>query len=266
MSCHVCITAVEPRSMSARRVAFSLQWSYRWGFKRARLPKIGFVPVDDEGAFGFLDPSLVLRACRLAFVFSSGRTRTLLDFPPSAARHPGEDEDWGNYHVMIFVDRDMCMCYLGGGIGHGADPNLKDNDSRRAVETTDNKGNDERDDEASVGEETEEDDEYGPGSEDQCSEDSGDSEGFSEDGADSVHVESGYFDPRKNFFPNLLMCGSPATCQSSLRQDAAPDYWCIVAPSRSFSCQPWYTVPTIHDSSTGPVVTRALTASVPVGN
>ncbi|KAK0232203.1 hypothetical protein EDD85DRAFT_735974, partial [Armillaria nabsnona] len=91
---------------------------YRWGFKSARLPKIGFVPEDDEGAFGFVDPSLVLRACHLTPVFSAGRTRTLLDFSPSAARHPGEDKDWVNYYVMIFVDRDIYMRYVGGGIGH----------------------------------------------------------------------------------------------------------------------------------------------------
>ncbi|KAK0421714.1 hypothetical protein EV421DRAFT_1724714 [Armillaria borealis] len=206
----VCHTGPEARSHSVQNMEFLwVRWygtepGYRWGYKRARLPKIGFVPVDDEGAFGFLDPSLVLRACHLTPVFSSGRTRTLLDFSPSAARHPGEDEDWVNYYVMIFVDRDMCMRYLGGGIGHGADPNLKDNDSRREVENTDETGNDERDDDASVGEDIEEDDE--DDGEDQCSEDSGDTEDLSEEGADSdsdASVESGYFDVEDTGFADL---------------------------------------------------------------
>ena len=32
----------------------------QFGFKEARLPKVGFVPHTDPLAFGFLDPSLVL--------------------------------------------------------------------------------------------------------------------------------------------------------------------------------------------------------------
>ncbi len=83
------------------------------------------------------------------------------------------------------------MRYLGGGIGHGTDPNLKDNDSRE-VETTDETGNNEPDD---VDEDIEEDDE--DDGEGQLSEDSGDSEGLSEEGADSnsnASVESGYLD------------------------------------------------------------------------
>ncbi|KAL0562549.1 hypothetical protein V5O48_019538, partial [Marasmius crinis-equi] len=48
-----------------------------------------------------------------------GRTSMLLDTAvPTAARHPGEVDDWTNYYVDIFVDRDMFMRYLGGGIGH----------------------------------------------------------------------------------------------------------------------------------------------------
>ncbi len=103
----VCHTGPEARSHSVQNMEFLwVRWhgtepGYRWGFKSARLPKIGFVPEDDEGAFGFVDPSLVLRACHLTPVFSAGRTRTLLDFSPSAARHPGEDKDWVNYYVMM---------------------------------------------------------------------------------------------------------------------------------------------------------------------
>ncbi|KAJ3925662.1 MAG: hypothetical protein NXY57DRAFT_1051654 [Lentinula lateritia] len=59
---------------------------FLWKF--AKLPKVGFVPEDDEFAFGFLDPSQVIRAY------------------------------WVNYYVMIFVDRDMFMRYHGGAIGH----------------------------------------------------------------------------------------------------------------------------------------------------
>jgi hypothetical protein len=36
------------------------------GFKAARLPKIRFMPDSDDYAFGFLDPSLVLRGCHMS--------------------------------------------------------------------------------------------------------------------------------------------------------------------------------------------------------
>ncbi|KAF9466647.1 hypothetical protein BDZ94DRAFT_1157658, partial [Collybia nuda] len=99
---------------------FGVEPHYKSGFKTARLPKVGFVPESDPtGAFGFLDPSVVLRGCHLVPAFSGGRTNELLQTrSPTAARLPGETDDWANYYVIIWVDRDMFMRYLGGGIGH----------------------------------------------------------------------------------------------------------------------------------------------------
>lgn len=81
---------------------FGMEPSYRWGFKTARLPKIGFVPDTKEGAFGFLDPSLVIRGCHLVPCFASGRTPDLLCSPTfTAARQLDEVDDWANYYVMM---------------------------------------------------------------------------------------------------------------------------------------------------------------------
>ncbi|KAF9056750.1 hypothetical protein BDP27DRAFT_1242376 [Rhodocollybia butyracea] len=89
------------------------------GSKTAKLPKVGFVPEDDDFAFGFLDPTQVIRGCHLIPDFCGGKTNTLLQTPgPTAARKPGQDSDWLNFYVMIFVDCDMFMRYHGGGIGH----------------------------------------------------------------------------------------------------------------------------------------------------
>ncbi|KAJ7764935.1 hypothetical protein B0H16DRAFT_432430 [Mycena metata] len=100
---------------------------YRSGFKAARLPKIGFVPDTDDFAFGFLDPSVILRGCHIVPAFAEGRTCQLLDLPPGVvtAARPEEDndDDWLNFYVIIWVDRDMFMRYLGGGIGHLAHQN-----------------------------------------------------------------------------------------------------------------------------------------------
>ncbi|KAF8958621.1 hypothetical protein BDZ97DRAFT_1668206, partial [Flammula alnicola] len=93
---------------------------YLSGFRRARLPKIGFVESTDEFAFSFVDPANIVRGCHLIPAFHGGRTSDLLPIPRSIARclNPGDVDDWVNFYVNIFVDRDMFMRYFGGGIGH----------------------------------------------------------------------------------------------------------------------------------------------------
>ncbi|KAI6143597.1 hypothetical protein BKA82DRAFT_20565 [Pisolithus tinctorius] len=58
---------------------------------------IGFIPHEDPGTFGFLDPHHVICAIHLIPAFKKEN-----------------DEDW----VYLFVDRDMLMCFHGGSIGH----------------------------------------------------------------------------------------------------------------------------------------------------
>ncbi|KII83440.1 hypothetical protein PLICRDRAFT_58395 [Plicaturopsis crispa FD-325 SS-3] len=105
-------------SRKARRMEFlRVPWfgiDPEWvgGALNRRLDRVGFVPEGDEsGAFGFLDPAHVLRACHLIPAFALARTTTLL--PPSIARDSTQG-DWTNY----YVNRDMMMRYLGLGVGH----------------------------------------------------------------------------------------------------------------------------------------------------
>jgi hypothetical protein len=72
---------------------------HKYGFKAARLPKVGFVPDTDDQAFGFLDPSLVIRGCHMIPAFADGRTSELLTTQNSAAHLPGELDDWVAYYV-----------------------------------------------------------------------------------------------------------------------------------------------------------------------
>jgi hypothetical protein len=76
---------------------------YRYGHRAARLPKIGFVPDSDPLAFGFLDPSLVLRGCHLIPAFNDGRTSDLLTVPCTVAHPPDEDDDWAAFYVNVYV-------------------------------------------------------------------------------------------------------------------------------------------------------------------
>ncbi|KAG6913900.1 hypothetical protein DXG01_003626 [Tephrocybe rancida] len=91
---------------------------YRSGRRYTRLPKVGFVPESDPYAFGFLDPACVIRGSHLIPAFAAGSTSDLLAAQRTAARQMGTTEDWLNFYVDIFVDRDMFFRYLGRGIGH----------------------------------------------------------------------------------------------------------------------------------------------------
>jgi hypothetical protein len=75
---------------------------YRSGPQVARLPKIGFICDTDESAFGFLDPSHVVRGCHLIPAFADGRTSGLLTNPHSIARPPGETDDWVAFYAMMY--------------------------------------------------------------------------------------------------------------------------------------------------------------------
>ncbi|PSS30937.1 hypothetical protein PHLCEN_2v2506 [Hermanssonia centrifuga] len=98
---------------------FGRDLSARGGFGKRRLHRIGFADSEQPGAFGFLDPGLAIRSVHLIPAFHYGRTTAKLG--PSILRQPQElDEDWDLYYVNIFVDRDMFMRFLGGGIGHKA--------------------------------------------------------------------------------------------------------------------------------------------------
>ena len=85
---------------------------YRSGSRVARLPKVGFVEVTDEDAFGFLDPDLVIRGSHLIPAFHSGRTRNLMPFDgPTVAHAAVEKDDWVNFYVNMYVSS-VCVPVL----------------------------------------------------------------------------------------------------------------------------------------------------------
>lgn len=118
---------------------FGEEPDYRYGFRQARLPKIGFVLSSDDYAFGFLDPRHVVRGCHLVPAFHGGRTSELLPTEHSVARilEGAVVDDWANFYVNVYVscecfkvectyivlitrfaDRDLLMRHFGGGVGH----------------------------------------------------------------------------------------------------------------------------------------------------
>ncbi|KAH9944799.1 hypothetical protein B0H21DRAFT_823184 [Amylocystis lapponica] len=179
---------------------FGIDPDHRYGSKVARLPKVGFISASDESAFGFVDPSLVIRGCHLIPAFADGRTSELLLATNSIARLPGETDDWASYYVNIFVDRDMFMRYSGGGIGHispsGDEEGEHDEGTSMAPEDSDN--DEAMDVEENIGKRDGSDEESGDREEDGSDNDEGeddiasDSEGStSNSDTDDDGIESG---------------------------------------------------------------------------
>ena len=99
------LTPVHYRGVSQMMEVLWVRWfgvvpGHQWGIKKARLPKIGFI-LDSPGMFGFLDPSLVLRACHLIPAFAEGRTDSLLPHGPSIVQENGSSDDWTAYYVNM---------------------------------------------------------------------------------------------------------------------------------------------------------------------
>jgi len=94
---------------NARRMDFLwVRWfgdepGYRSGFRKAHLPKIGFVESTDDFAFSFVDPANVIRGCHLIPAFDAGRSADLLPHSHSIARclTPENKDDWLNFYVNM---------------------------------------------------------------------------------------------------------------------------------------------------------------------
>jgi hypothetical protein len=81
--------------------------AYDSGFKARRLHRVGFVEdtndPESSPAFGFVDPSNVIRSVYLPPVYSEGKRSDLLG--PSIARLPFEgDADFCLYYVDLWVN------------------------------------------------------------------------------------------------------------------------------------------------------------------
>ncbi|KAH7917705.1 hypothetical protein BV22DRAFT_1025919 [Leucogyrophana mollusca] len=80
------------------------------------LDTVQFVPMAEVDAFGFVDPSDVMRSCHLIPAFSTGK----LHSDGIAMSYCAQDgNDWKSYYINRFVDRDMLMRYHHGlAVGH----------------------------------------------------------------------------------------------------------------------------------------------------
>jgi hypothetical protein len=63
------------------------------GFKARQFHRVGFLDNSEPGAFGFIDPQVVIRAMHLIPAFAHGHTDNLLVGPSIVWQHNVEDDD-----------------------------------------------------------------------------------------------------------------------------------------------------------------------------
>jgi len=81
---------------------FGRDITYKGGFSRKRLHRIGFLSDGEDSCFGFVDPDQVIRGVHLIPAYAYQRTNKYLG--PTFARHEGEgDEDWRYFYVNMYV-------------------------------------------------------------------------------------------------------------------------------------------------------------------
>ncbi|KAJ3530549.1 hypothetical protein NMY22_g8529 [Coprinellus aureogranulatus] len=81
--------------------------------------RLSLRPVTDSDAIAFLDPGDVLRASHIIPRYSLGQVYGPSDEGRIQSKIANDQDDWREYYVNSFVDRDMIMRYTWGhGVGH----------------------------------------------------------------------------------------------------------------------------------------------------
>ena len=87
---------------------FRLCPGYSFGFSERKLPRLEFLHHTEAGAFGFLDPEIIIRSVHLIPAFNYGKTSEFLPksivrpLPKKSSRGNGEDdEDYWYYYVNM---------------------------------------------------------------------------------------------------------------------------------------------------------------------
>ncbi|THU90531.1 hypothetical protein K435DRAFT_864214 [Dendrothele bispora CBS 962.96] len=131
---HVRVRHLGTRSRNTSEQRMEIAWA-RWyqlddtiqsGWKAKRYHGLQFVPADSPDAFGFINPSQIIRAIHILPAFAYGTTSDYLPADSVARVYQSfengeynvEQEDWVYYYVNIFADRDIFMRFRGGGVGH----------------------------------------------------------------------------------------------------------------------------------------------------
>lgn len=82
---------------------YAFDASQPWGLRARRLPRVVFPPMHHRCAFGFVNPSHVIRAVHVIPSFASAPTSDPSICRPSLGRPGPEEEDFESYYVGMYV-------------------------------------------------------------------------------------------------------------------------------------------------------------------
>jgi len=90
---------------SSRRLDFLWVWWFQHvgmtaGWQKLTLDSVRFPPMASEAAFGFVDPSDVLRGCHIIPTFAKGKVHT---DGVGLSRCAGDSKDWCEYYIGRYV-------------------------------------------------------------------------------------------------------------------------------------------------------------------
>ncbi|KAJ2911509.1 hypothetical protein MD484_g8905, partial [Candolleomyces efflorescens] len=122
---HVNVVFLGKGALDRRPRRFDVLW-VRWyaelgdqqPWSACQLDRIKFPTISKGDNIGFLDPANVVRACHIIPRFSAGQVHSE-GGRTAVSKLVKDNEDWKEYYVNRFVDRDMTMRYHWGlGVGH----------------------------------------------------------------------------------------------------------------------------------------------------
>jgi hypothetical protein len=103
------INDYQPRRMEFLWVRWYCQVETTSGWDACRLDRVQFFPVADDKAFGFIDPSQVLRGCHLVPAFAKGKAHRDGRGLSVCAR---DALDWAQNYVIRYVHCRLPSAYL----------------------------------------------------------------------------------------------------------------------------------------------------------
>ncbi|KAJ3536274.1 hypothetical protein NMY22_g6101 [Coprinellus aureogranulatus] len=134
---HANVLYLGPGAMDYRRRRFDFLW-VRWfeptpspqttaSPAKRTMDRLKFIPLAQAHSWGFVDPSHVLRAAHIIPRFALGPLYGPEDGKRIFSKCARESQDWKEYYINRFADRDMVLrFYTGVAVGHSSlqDPSI----------------------------------------------------------------------------------------------------------------------------------------------
>ncbi|KAF8835533.1 hypothetical protein BDN67DRAFT_992418 [Paxillus ammoniavirescens] len=94
---HTNVMYTGPRSKDFQSCQIEFLWDRLSGWQKHTLDTVRFLPMRDKDAFGFIDPTDVLRSCHVIPSFADSQLHT--GDHVAMSHHTGDSGDWKCYYI-----------------------------------------------------------------------------------------------------------------------------------------------------------------------